>query len=265
MNTLSSPLVPSGHTDCRAVSRLRAFTLIELLTVIAIIGILAGIILAALSGVRETARRTQNIANLRTLGVACHTYANENRGRMPHVVLKLLKGVLEPVYTTGNVVYFTADGNSLQMLTAKWGDAGNAWGQSDYLPGPDAFYGPFTPAETAAGKRQPGRFLSYNATSYAISYSAYSRPQQGVTASYAAYTAAIPELCNDRNDRDYLRTTPLFSDPIAETQAAYLGGFTGKKICTVRLDGSVTTFPRDYIWGIAGTENKIKALANYTN
>jgi prepilin-type N-terminal cleavage/methylation domain-containing protein/prepilin-type processing-associated H-X9-DG protein len=61
-------------------TKLRAFTLIELLTVIAIIGILAAIIIPTVGAVREAARTAQCGSNLRQTTMAFLVMVNENNG-----------------------------------------------------------------------------------------------------------------------------------------------------------------------------------------
>src|SRR5882762_689332 len=58
----------------------RAFTVLELLVVMAVIGILACLLLPVLSQSRETARRVQCLENLRQLGLAAQMYWDDNDG-----------------------------------------------------------------------------------------------------------------------------------------------------------------------------------------
>lgn len=56
-----------------------AFTLVELLAVIAVIGVLAAILIPTVSAVRRRAWQTTDLSNLRQLGVAVGLYATETR------------------------------------------------------------------------------------------------------------------------------------------------------------------------------------------
>lgn len=65
--------------------RSRAFTLVELLSVIVIIAILAGLILPLLGRFRAQANAGKCMSNLRQMGVAFRLYAADNRGFLPAV------------------------------------------------------------------------------------------------------------------------------------------------------------------------------------
>lgn len=65
------------------MTRQRGFTLIEMLVVISIISILAGILLPALGKVRTAAKVSSSSALIRTISLAIQTYSNDFSGSFP--------------------------------------------------------------------------------------------------------------------------------------------------------------------------------------
>jgi len=60
-----------------------AFSLIEMLVVVGIISVLIAMLMPTVQTARESAKRTQCASNLRQLGYAIQSYANDNRGWIP--------------------------------------------------------------------------------------------------------------------------------------------------------------------------------------
>src|SRR5258707_4495847 len=75
----------AGVRDPSALRRpCRAFTLIELHVVIAIIGILAALLLPALGRSKTKAYNAACVNNLRQLGIATRLYSDDNQERLPN-------------------------------------------------------------------------------------------------------------------------------------------------------------------------------------
>ncbi len=74
---------PETHFKKRSGGGREAFTLIELLTVIAIIAILAAIIIPVVGKVRQSANKSTCASNLRQIGTALANYSADNRDALP--------------------------------------------------------------------------------------------------------------------------------------------------------------------------------------
>ena len=62
-----------------------AFTLVELLVVIAIIALLAALAVPAVNGAMSSSLRSKCAANMKSIGAAMHLYAADNNGKLPSI------------------------------------------------------------------------------------------------------------------------------------------------------------------------------------
>jgi prepilin-type N-terminal cleavage/methylation domain-containing protein len=88
----------------------RAFTLVELLVVIAVIGVLVGLSLPAVQAAREAARRMQCGNHLKQIALACHNYQSAYKKFPPSAVVDL------NVTSTGNNGSWGVHGRILPFL-----------------------------------------------------------------------------------------------------------------------------------------------------
>jgi len=127
-----------------------AFTLLELLVVIAVIGILSALLLPALSQAKENGRRTTCANNLRQVSVAIRLYADDCADALPVLPVpnpypngvgayykQLVKGYLGlsgPASPTEKVFICPSD----QILQTQVGHAFTSYTFNGYEVGPDA-------------------------------------------------------------------------------------------------------------------------------
>jgi prepilin-type N-terminal cleavage/methylation domain-containing protein len=91
-------LTPTSMTKSSPPPVARAFTLIELLIVIAMITLLAALAVPAFNKVFESAKATKDTSNLRQIGAATQMYMNDNNNVFPGSATQTWMSQLEPKY-----------------------------------------------------------------------------------------------------------------------------------------------------------------------
>jgi prepilin-type N-terminal cleavage/methylation domain-containing protein len=91
------------------MSKRRAFTLVELLVVIALIGILAGILLVAVGSATNTAKRSRTVATLNSVSAAIDSFVLEH-GALPGLIPVHLLGEGDVVSQSQNVLLHLTGG-----------------------------------------------------------------------------------------------------------------------------------------------------------
>ena len=115
------------------------FTLVEMLTVLAIIATLATLLFSALSGAKRKSRQALCLSNLRQYSLALNMYLDDERKRPDHIS-KLVKSK------------YLANPNALICPEDRWGGWGNRVN--------DLQFGPFVNEEVAAVSYAPYSYLN---------------------------------------------------------------------------------------------------------
>jgi prepilin-type N-terminal cleavage/methylation domain-containing protein/prepilin-type processing-associated H-X9-DG protein len=123
------------------MDRREAFTLVELLVVVAIVGLLAGLLLPAVQHARESARRANCASNLRQVGLAMIRYSDLHAGNWPET-----SHTVEPDPVTG-------------LLTKAW-----VYSLAPYLEDVDAIR--ICPSDLTGDLRFRGKGTSYTMNGY---------------------------------------------------------------------------------------------------
>jgi len=132
------------HTSPPSVSRpsreWAAFTLVELLVVIAVIGILVAILLSVTSRARSKADEAQCISQLRQGGTAICTYINDHNGMLPGPLTSTQSPMFvvgQPGSLSGSVISCNRCGAPLERkphngASQRWrcGKTVRGWGRS---------------------------------------------------------------------------------------------------------------------------------------
>jgi prepilin-type N-terminal cleavage/methylation domain-containing protein/prepilin-type processing-associated H-X9-DG protein len=179
----------------------RGFTLIELLVVIAIIAILAAILFPVFARVREKARQTSCLSNMKQLGLAFAQYTSDNNEHLP----------------VGNAKLFPTD----------WGNDGNGWGGEvyPYVKSTGVYKCPddSTSPKTVSGVQLYPVSYIFN---FDLAQSYYSSEINGKFASIVAPASTVL-LCEGKGD------VANITDP--QESAAILGANTYATISTAGL------------------------------
>jgi prepilin-type N-terminal cleavage/methylation domain-containing protein len=232
---------------CRAAALKRAgFTLIELLVVIAIIAILASILFPVYSRVRENARRTKCLSNVKQLVMAFTMYADDHDETLPIWCMdypwkskdtdgpgNTWDAVLLPYYRNSEMLYCPSNPNA-KTHPGLWTGSQNlrSYAMAGYVAGSDT--GSYATPEYLSEFPSPTRtVLIFEKGAYPKGYYADAKAEHFFQQGTLRCLASTPdkggsyEYCNSYTDRVWHTRSKVFGfvDGHAEAHAERSGPF----------------------------------------
>jgi prepilin-type N-terminal cleavage/methylation domain-containing protein/prepilin-type processing-associated H-X9-DG protein len=110
----------------RAEKTQRGFTLVEILIVIGVILVLAGLAFPIYTQVKARAKQTTCASNLKQLWAACMLYAQDNDGYLP-IYRNCLRDPREPAYTPAFAIFGISDPHGLYSSLQPFVKTNSIW------------------------------------------------------------------------------------------------------------------------------------------
>jgi len=209
-----------------------AFTLIELLTVIAIIAVLAAMLLPVINNAKITALQAKSVGNLRSIGLAFRLFANDHDGKIPQCGFPA-------IITVGTDAGYASSPRALFPTDSPLG--GHPLGGGDYAKSVAIFYSPLL--TKLAGKIPANAYyidpadnrpkIGYFFCSFTREATAQTPPRLPVM-----YKG---QLISNSSVLDWGRS-PVYFDYISPSAENY--GLIGNNLLVLHLDASVSVRSR---------------------
>jgi len=234
-------------TENRKLNTSSAFTLIEILVVIAVIAVLSALLMSVSKTAMSSANLAKSISNLKTIGMASRYYANDHNGRFPLYGFEEYRGMS----TEGNIAHYPSVPQKL--MGPDFGPA--------YLETCDVFYSPFLPGTKSRVKGS--YFKDPGGTPY-IGYYYFSLPHpEDMGMVYIPPRGGVKDL--DRPGSDEIFNNRLADDPRAVLYCDVppgtpVGEFTGKQCTVLHLDGAVNSFPYSEFKNLGPTARAMRLI-----
>lgn len=225
-----------------------AFTLVEILVVIAVIAVLSALLVTASKTAMGAVNGATDVSNLRTIGLACLNWANDHNGKFPGYGWEA-----ERCRYTEDV---GANGNSIpRKLLPKSSPFGGTDFGGEYLSSCDVFY---SPSVAGMKDRTKGAYFTNSSGTEMIGYYNYSLPHpedQILGPTEVPRTGYYNHRLTD--DPKVFRFCSLFPSVVS---AYGLGPYTSKNLYVLRLDGAVRTIPYKEFEGLGATARQQRLM-----